>query len=204
MTFIVIILFYYDEKMHSIYKEEGKYNFRYNSPQIIIQDIVMKVFSTFFEWLIDLQDQFIEIKNNLNKEKNDNENNSNNENGIDRFNDEIIMEINQNKKNFKIYFVIFCIIIILINIFAFYYAICFFTIYKSTQIHILKDFLNGQLTSLIFCLFSCLIYSIIKKIFSKCRYGNHKKSLFYILKEFPILFAIEILLEILATIFYIL
>ena len=204
ITFIIIILFYYDEKMHSIYKEEGKYNFLYNSPQIIAQDIVMKVFSTFFEWLIDLQDQFIEIKNNLKKEKNDNENNSNNENGIDRFNDEIIMEINKNKKNFKIYFVIFRIIIILINMFAFYYASCFFTIYKSTQIHILKDFLNGQLTSLIFCLFSCLIYSIIKKILSKCRYGKHKKRLFYILKKIPIFFAIEILLEILVTIFYIL
>ena len=138
-----------------------------------------------------------------NKEKNDNENNINNENGVDRFNDEIIMEINKNKKNFKIYFVIFCIIII-INIFAFYYASCFFTIYKSTQIHILKDFLNGQLTSLIFCLFSCLIYSIIKKILSKSIYGKHKKRLFYILKKFPIFFDIEILLEILATIFYIL
>ena len=203
MTFIAIILFYYDEKMHLIYEEEGKYNFLYNSPQIIIQDIVMKVFSTFFEWLIDLQDQFIKIKNNLKKEKNDNENNSNNENGIDRFNDEIIMEINKNKKNFKIYFVIFRIIIILINMFAFYYASCFFTIYKSTQIHILKDFLIGQLTSLIFCLFSCFINSIIKIIFLKFKYGKCKKKLYNILKHWSILFILEIILEILVTIFYI-
>ena len=197
MTFIVIILFYYDEKMHSIYKEEGKYNFLYNSPQIIAQDIVMKIFSILFEWLIDLQDQFIEIKNNLNNKKKVNDNIINNENDIDRFNDNIIREIN--KKNcFKIKVFIFCIIMIFINVFAFYYASCFSTIYKNTQLHILKDFLIGQLTSLILCLILCFINSTIKIIFLKCRYGKCKKKLFNILKKIPIFFFMEISLDIIS------
>ena len=54
ISFIVNILFYYNEKMHLIYEEEGKYNFIYNSPQIIAQDIVMKLYSMLLEWLIDL------------------------------------------------------------------------------------------------------------------------------------------------------
>jgi hypothetical protein len=65
ISLIIIILFYYDEKMHLIYKEEGQYNLIYNAPQIIAQDIAMIIFSKFFEFLIDYQDKLINIKINL-------------------------------------------------------------------------------------------------------------------------------------------
>ena len=186
--------------MHLIYEEEGKYNFLYNSPQIIAQDIVMKLYSMLLEWLIDLQDEFIELKNNLNNIK-DKRTIINNR--FNRFNNDIIEEWDKKEKYFKIKKVIFYNIIIIINIFIYYYASSFCSIYKSTQKYLIKDFLNGQLTSLIFCLFSCFINSIIKIIFLKFKYGKSKKKLYNILKHWSILFILEIILEILVTIFYI-
>ena len=82
---------------------------------------------------------------------------------------------------------------IVINGFAFHYASCFSTIYKSTQIHILKDFLFGQLTSLILCIILCFINSTIKVLFLKCGYCKCNKKFFNILKK--ITFFMEISLD---------
>ena len=69
ISLIINFLFYYNKKMHLLYEEEGKYNFLYNCPQIIAQDLAMILFSFLFESLINYQENFIKIKNNLNNIK---------------------------------------------------------------------------------------------------------------------------------------
>ena len=126
--------------MHLLYKEEGKYNFLYNCPQIIAQDLAMIFFFFFFLFLINYQEIFIKIKNNLNN---------------------IIIKKDYKymlgKKRISFYF-----ITLIINIFGWYYISCFCAVYKNTQKYILLDFLYAIAFNFISSIFSCLIKASIK------------------------------------------
>ena len=84
-------------------------------------------------------------------------------------------------KSFKIRKIIFYVLIVLINIFSWYYASCFCAVYRATQKHLFIDFIVGRLIILINCLIACLINIIIKVIVIK---GNYSKIKKYILKIF--------------------
>ena len=67
ISIISNLIFYSDETMHKIYIDNGEYNFIYRLPIIVLSDIIMKVFSVIFEKLVNFQDDFIELKINLNR-----------------------------------------------------------------------------------------------------------------------------------------
>ena len=69
LSIVINIFFYNDETMHKIYKEVGEYNVIYNLPIIFVSDISMKLMSMVFEKLIDYQDEFIELRIELNNIK---------------------------------------------------------------------------------------------------------------------------------------
>ena len=183
ISIILNILFLYNKRMHLLYQEEGNYNFIYNSPQIIFQDLVMIIFSKFFEYLIDYQEKFINIKNNLNNI---------------RFQDltkcDKILSI---KVRYSFY-----IIILIINIFAYYYVTCFCIVYKSTQKQIIFDFLYGILLNLIFTIISCIVKTTIKMTFLKSEYNKCNKPIFNLLKSDWLYFSFEIILEIIVFLLY--
>ena len=160
--------------MHLLYKEEGKYNILYNCPQIIAQDLAMIFFSFLFESLINYQENFIKLKNNLN-------------NII--FHEEYKNMLSKKRISFYI-------IILIINIFGWYYISCFCVVYKNTQKYILLDFLYAILFNLISSIISCFIKASIKFIFIKSEYGKIKGIIFNILKSDYIYFLFEFILEI--------
>ena len=177
ISLIINFLFYYNKKMHLLYKEEGKYNFLYNCPQIIAQDLAMIFFSFLFERLINYQKNFIKIKNDLKNIK---------------LKTEFTIDYLLGKKRITFY-----IIILIVNLFGWYYISCFCVVYKNTQKFILLDFLFAILFNLITNIFYCLIKVSIKFILIKSKYGKINKIIFKILTDGKFYFFIEFGLEIL-------
>ena len=134
----------------------------------------MILFSFLFESLINYQENFIKIKNNLN-------------NII--FHEEYKNMLSKKRISFYI-------IILIINIFGWYYISCFCVVYKNTQKYILLDFLYAILFNLISSISSYFIKVPIKFIFIKSKYGKGKRIIFNILKSDYIYFLFEIILEI--------
>ena len=102
----------------------------------------------------------------------------NNEDGlITKINDDILESIINNRekeefgnKIFKSFLrnkIIFYILIIILNIFSWYYVSCFFAIYKKTQKHLFLNFIYGIPINLMSRLTACLINIIIKFIIIK-------------------------------------
>ena len=65
VSIIINIMFYTDETMHKIMEDDGEYNPLYRLPRILISDISQKIISYLLSEFIDFQDNFIELKINL-------------------------------------------------------------------------------------------------------------------------------------------
>ena len=233
ISIIVNIAFFWDDTMHKIYEDDGEYNILYRLPKIFISDLIMNIISYIFVGLIDYQGNFVELKNNLNKNINNNDIKNNdiknndikiidNENNKNFYQPEIteeelitkkknnILELIKNKKNeknekielgnkirksFLINRIIFYIIIIILNIFNWYYASCFCAVYKKTQKHIFFDFLYGIPINLISCLLACIINIILRILIIKGNYSCFRKYFFTIINYSLISFIIEKLIE---------
>ena len=124
---------------------------------------------------INNQEIFIKITNNLNN---------------------LIFQHNYNLSKMSNKIISFYIIILITNLFCWYYISCFCVVYKNTQKYMLLDFLYAILFNLIFSIFSCLIKASIKFIFIKSEYGKYKGIIFNILKSDYIYFLFEFILEI--------
>ena len=74
ISIIVTIAFFWDDTMHKIYEDDGDYNILYQLPKILMSNISMKIISYIFGKIIDYQDNFKELKNNLNYIINNNKN----------------------------------------------------------------------------------------------------------------------------------
>ena len=99
------------------------------------------------------------------------------------------------KKSFKRNIIIFYIIIILLNLFSWYYASCFCAVYKKAQKFLLLDYALGILLSLISCLLSSFFYLIYKIVIIKGKYSNVKKYIFKVINTDFLFFIIEKILE---------
>ena len=91
--------------------------------------------------------------------------------------------------------IIFYIIIIILNIFSWYYASCFVAVYKKTQKHIFFDFLYGIPMNIGSCLLICLINLIIRILIIKGNYNCLKKYFFKIINHWIFSFIIELLIQ---------
>ena len=67
LTFSIIIniLFYKDETMNKLVEDDNKYILSYNLPRIIYLVLIMKIFFKISKNLFDFQDEFINLKKNL-------------------------------------------------------------------------------------------------------------------------------------------
>ena len=132
VIYLTINAFFFDDNtMHKIYVDNGNFNFIYQLPQIIYSSLISSVLNTFLK-LLALSDDYI-----LNLKKNKDDKNLEQRN----------IELN---KKLKIIFLLFFIISSIFLLFFWYYISMFCTIYKDTQIHLIKDTLISFGLSLLY------------------------------------------------------
>ena len=131
ILYTINALFFNDNTMHIIYENKGKFDIEYQLPKIIYSSLISMILNTIIKLLSLSNDLIIELKQN--KEKID----------IDERKDKL-----KNKLNikFSLYFIISFILLLLF----WYYISMFGTIYRNTQLHLLKDTLMSFVLSLIY------------------------------------------------------
>ena len=155
INFITNALFFNDSTMHVIYEEKGKFDFLYQISKILYSTIITSILTLILRILSLTEKSIISLKNN-NK-----------------------LLLNQNHKKvlstikikvtffFSIgffFFLVFC-----------YYIGCFCSVYKNTQIHLIKDFISSFVLSLIY---PFLIY-LLPGIFRISSLKNKKRERLY-------------------------
>ena len=113
-------LFFDDKTMHKIYVSSGSFNLEYQISKIVYSFLISVVINKIFSLLALTDGAIIKLKEDKNKEDSD-ERKKNLENNI------------------KIKLVFYFIISFLFLLYFWYYIAMFGTIYKNTQLHLLKD-----------------------------------------------------------------
>ena len=106
--------------MHVIYKDEGKFNFIYQIPQIIYSAIISGVINAIIKRLSLSSKDVIELK----KEKNV---------------DKIKIKEKGVLNKLRIKFILFFILVFIILVTFWYYITCFCGVYINTKLHLIKD-----------------------------------------------------------------
>ena len=152
-------LFFDDTNMHQIYEDEGKYNFSYQLPKILISAVGSTVILRIILHILVLTDKnVLQVKNQPS------------------YNLAINMKykvLKCMKIKFAIFFVLNFIIIILFG----YYLTCFSAVYKNTQVYLIEN------TAISFCfsLFYPFVINFFPSTFRSCSIDKKKrnKSCFY-------------------------
>ena len=107
--------------MHVIYKEQGKFNFIYQLPQMLYSSLISGVLTSFFRYLSLTEKTILTLKEEKNMTL------------LKQKKREVFRDVNN-----KI--VLFFIISFCLLLFFWYYVACFCAVYKNTQVHLIKDF----------------------------------------------------------------
>ena len=118
LYFTINTLFYTDEVIHKIYVENGNINFIYRLPKILYSNIIISLINMIVSFFSLSQKNILELKNEKKH---------------------VRTKARKIKRCLKIKFIIFFILLFLLLILFWYYLSCFCTIYRNTQIHLMKD-----------------------------------------------------------------
>ena len=129
--FTVNALFFNDDTMHVIYKDEGKFNFIYQIPQIIYSALISGVINTIIKRLSLSSGDIIELKKEKNVEK------------IKEKEKEVLNKL-------RIKFILFFILVFIILVTFWYYITCFCGVYINTKLHLIKDTVISFVLSLLY------------------------------------------------------
>ena len=129
LYFAVNSLFFNDSTMHKIYEDEGSFNFIYQIPQILFSTIISSVISFIIKFLSLTEKNILSIKKAKEKQ------------------DEIVSKV---LKCLIIKFVSFFLLNFIFLIFFWYYLSSFCSVYKNTQMHLIKDTIISFGTSLLY------------------------------------------------------
>ena len=157
-NFAVNALFFNDNSMHKIYEEGGSFNFIYNIPQIIYSDIISGIIDFLIKFLALSESDFIKLKNYKYKDEK-----------------ELNMVAQKIWYNIKVKFVFLFIIFAALLTLFFFYLGCFCSVYKNTQIYLIKDTIISFSTSMIYQIFIYLLPSLFRINSLK----NRKKECMY-------------------------
>ena len=113
-------LFFDDDTMHEIYKSKGIFDLEYQLPKILYSSIISIILNNILKLLALSNDSIIDFKKNKIKEN-------------------IALRKRDLQKNIKTKTVFYFIFSLLLILFSWYYISMFGTIYKNTQLHLLKD-----------------------------------------------------------------
>ena len=112
-------LFFTDSTMHKIYIDHGMYDIFYQMPQILYSTIISTIIDSIISYLSLTEESISELRQKESK-----------------------LEINEKKKFInciKTKLIIFFILNFLFFVFMWYYLSTFYSVYKNTQIFLLKD-----------------------------------------------------------------
>ena len=141
LYFTINCLFFRDSTMHKIYVDKGNFNFIYQIPQILYSSLISNVINSIVSYLSLSEKSIIDLKQ-------------------DAF---ITGKKVRNLINcLKVKFVLFFIIEFSLLLLFWYYISCFCTVYKNTQIHLIKDTLFSFGFSLLYPLLLYLIPGIFR------------------------------------------
>ena len=147
--------FFIDSTIHQIYEDGGDFNLAYKIPIILYSTIISGIINAIIKYLSLSHNDIIKIKFEL---KNDN-------NMLDK-----------KKKKFykllKIKYYMFFITCFIILLFFWFYIICFCSIYKNTQIHLIKDSIISFLLSFVYPFGIILLPSLLRIISLKAEKKN--------------------------------
>ena len=157
LYFFMNTLFFDDDSLHKIYKDEGKYDFLYQIPKILYSTIVSQVLSSILEKLSLSQDKILELK-----EKDDNN----------------LIKKEKVIKCIKIKCLLFFIIGIILLFGFWYYLSAFCSVYYNTQIPLIKDnfvsFLSSMIYPFLFDLLPAIFRIVGLRTQNKCLYITSK------------------------------
>ena len=131
--------------MHKIYEDEGIFNFIYLIPQMLYSVVISTIIKLIVQKLSLSEKDVLKIKKM--KDKND----------IEKESSKII-------KCLIIKFICFYIITFLLLALFWYYVSCFCTVYKNTQIYLIKDILISFSISLLYPFILCLFPTLLRII----------------------------------------
>ena len=158
ISYTVNALFFNDQAMHQIYEDGGEYNFIYQIPQIIYSAIITGFLNSFLKILSLTEKNVLEIKHEVTKE-------------------------NLDKKAIEIVNCIYYKYIIFFSIstpflfFCLYYLGCFCSVYKNTQIHLIKDTLISSGITFLYPIFLYILPGIFR--IPSLRAANKDKETMY-------------------------
>ena len=151
-------LFFTDDTMHKIYQDKGQFNFLYQIPQILYSTLISRFIDSLIKNFALTQDNIVEFKQE--KELKD----------FEQKHKKLLLIL-------KIIFILYFVLTFMTLMFFWYYITCFCGIYINTQIHLIKDTLISQVTSLLLPFGLYLIPGIFRipalkdeKHSSKCLY----------------------------------
>ena len=134
-------------KAHLIlyYTDKGSFNFIYNIPQILYSSLITGFIIALIQTLALTDSYLINLKHYKDKRS-------------------VINKEKEVKKILIIKFVLFFFVCLILLIIFWFYLACFCSVYKNTQLHLIKDTLISFGTSMIYPLFIYLVPGIFRII----------------------------------------
>ena len=156
LYYTVNSLFFNDATMHKIYKDEGKYDFIYQIPQIIYSTLISSVINIIIKTLSLTEKEILSLKINTNKQF-------------------LIKKAKKIKNNIIIRFIVFFLISYIFLILFWFYVACFCAVYRNTQVFLIDDTVISFGLSLLYP----LGYYLIPGIFRISALRNKNKECIY-------------------------
>ena len=135
-------LFFDDKNMHKIYEDKGKFDFLFQLPQIIYSLIISYVLDTLLKLLALSEDYILNLK-------------------ADKTYKDLNKRYAKLNRKIKIIILLFYITSSIFLLFFWYYISIFCSVYRNTQIHLIKD----TLISFIFSLFTPFVIYLLPGFF---------------------------------------
>ena len=136
--YAVNALFYNDDTMHKFYEDKGQYHFIYQLPKIVYSSLISSVINTLLKLLALSENDILDFKKNKKTEN-------------------LEKRATELNNKLKIKFILYYIISTIIILFFWYYISMFCSIYRNTQIHLIKDTLVSFALSLFYPFCLCLL-----------------------------------------------
>ena len=141
LFFTVNAIFFDDSTMHQIYEDKGSFNLLYQLPQIIYSTFISSIVSMILEFLALSEGSILNLKNN-------------------KENRNLNQRVIKLKKKLNIKFSLYFILSFLLLLLFWYYLSMFCSVYRNTQIHLIKDTLNTLISFLLSFISPFVIYLV--------------------------------------------
>ena len=131
LFFAVNALFFDDSTMNKIYEDKGSFNLIYQLPQIIYSSLISSIINMILEFLSLSEGSILNLKNNKIKRN-------------------LNHRVTKLKKILNIKFALYFFLSFLLLLLFWYYLSMFCSVYRNTQIHLIKDTLISFLLPFVY------------------------------------------------------